>query len=144
MTTASIIDPSQRQILVNLGNRYVVFGPSPGLPQPIQCHPETDSEVLPRVADESEVAETRIAQTLRVAGMKRTAVEEANQADFELLDDEGNRVLIDIKRPVRRRNLASHALGGWGVVASHLNKSPKLKQFQVASPRRAGRVTTAA
>jgi hypothetical protein len=94
----TIPDLSQRQILVNLGNRYVVFGPSPGLPQPILFDPETDSEVLPRVADESTVAEARIAQTLRVSGLKHAAtMKETSRADIELQDDHGNRIFIDIK-----------------------------------------------
>jgi hypothetical protein len=103
MTTVSPLDPSQRQILVNLGNRYVVFGPSPSL-QPIRFSPETDSEVLPRVADESEVAEARIVQTLRVSGMKKSFEigDKESNADVELLDDNGNKILIDIK--VRERD----------------------------------------
>jgi hypothetical protein len=68
MTTASTFDPSQRQILVNIGNRYVVFGPSPGLPEPLHFDPQVDSEILPRVADESDVTEARIVRTLRVSG----------------------------------------------------------------------------
>jgi len=103
MDTVSTLDPSQRQVLVNLGNRYVVFGPSSGLPQPLRFDPETDTEVLPRVADESEVAGARIAQTLRVPGMQRLAAgETAPEADVELLDDDGNRVLVDIR--VRERD----------------------------------------
>jgi hypothetical protein len=98
MTTMSTLEPSQRQILVNLGNRYVVFGPAAGLPQPIHFQSQTDSEVLPRVADESEIAEARIAQTLRVYGMKTSAAIEGRlKADVELLAADGNRVLIDIK-----------------------------------------------
>jgi len=103
MIAVATLDPSQRQILVNLGNRYVVFGPSTGLPQQIRFDPDTDSEVLPRVADEGEATEERIAQTLRVPGMTRSvATERAPQADVELLDDDGNHVLIDIK--VRERD----------------------------------------
>jgi len=103
MITMSTLLPSQRQILVNLGNRYVVFGPSGGLPQPIHFRPETDSEVLPRVVDETQITEERIAQTLRVFGMKRAAVPQAiPEADVELLDDDGNRVFVDIK--VRERD----------------------------------------
>jgi hypothetical protein len=95
---ASPLDPSQRQILVNLGNRYVVFGPAASLPQPILFNPETDSEVLPRVADESEHAEARIIQTVRVSGMTRLAgLEETSNADFALLDHNGNRVFVDVK-----------------------------------------------
>jgi hypothetical protein len=103
MITVSTLDPSQRQVLVNLGNRYVVFGPSAGLPETIRFDPETNSEVVPRVADESEVSEARIAQSLRVSGMKTAApTEETRNADVELLDDDGKRVLIDIK--VRERD----------------------------------------
>lgn len=98
MIATSPVDPSQRQILVNLGNRYVVFGPAASLPQPILFNPETDSEALPRVADESEVSEARIIQTVRVSGMTKLAeFEETSNADFALLDQNGNRVLVDIK-----------------------------------------------
>jgi hypothetical protein len=98
MIAASPLDPSQRQILVNLGNRYVVFGPAANLPQPILFNPETDSEALPRVADESEVIEARIVQTVRVSGMTKLAtVEEKSNADVELLDNAGNRIFIDLK-----------------------------------------------
>jgi hypothetical protein len=100
----SALDPSQREILVNLGNRFVVFGPSSRLPLPIHFHPEVDSDVLPRVGDEGEVAEERIAQTLRVFGMERSAENEMNpRADVELRDSDGNRLLIEIK--VRERDL---------------------------------------
>jgi len=96
--TVPTLDASQRQILVNLGNRYVVFGPSASLPQSLLFDPETDFEILPRVADESEVAEARIRQTLRVAGMKTsTIVDSDSEADVELVDDEGRHIFIDIK-----------------------------------------------
>lgn len=98
MDTVTTLDPSQRQVLVNLGNRYVVFGPPATLPQSIPFDPDADSEVLPRVEDESDVAETRIAQTLRVVGMKRPAeVTETSKADIELIDDNGSRVFIELK-----------------------------------------------
>jgi hypothetical protein len=84
MTTVSTLDPSQRQILVNLGNRFVVFGRSPGLPQTIHFDPETDSEAPPRVADAGEFAETHVAQTLRVSGMKRSAPE-SGKAELSFL-----------------------------------------------------------
>jgi len=104
MTTASALDPAQRQVLINLGDRYVVFGPFPGLREPVRFSPETDSDVLPRVADAGQGDEARIAHTLRVAGMKRraTPTERIEDGDVALLDDDGNRVLIDIK--VRQRD----------------------------------------
>ncbi len=98
MDTVATLDPSQRQVLVNLGNRYVVFGASASLPQPIRFDRDADSEVLPRVGDESEVAEARIIKTLRVAGMTSSAVaKETSNADIELIDDNGNRILIELK-----------------------------------------------
>ena len=101
MPAVSTLD-APRQVLVNLGNRYVVFGPSLGLPQPLRFDREIDSEVLPRVADESEIAGARIADTLRVSGMTRSSEVDTQKADVELIDDEGNRVLIDIN--VRERD----------------------------------------
>jgi hypothetical protein len=100
MTTAAALDPSQRQILVNLGNRYVVFGPSSGRPALVRFSPEDTSEFLPPIADEDEgeVTEARIAQTLQVSGLEGlAAVEKSQNADVEILDDQGSRVLIDLK-----------------------------------------------
>jgi hypothetical protein len=97
MTTVSSLPTSRRQILVALGNRYAVFGPSPGLPQALQFDPATDSTVLPPVDDESEGAEARIAQTLRVSGMRKSPADQDSSADVELVDDDGNRVLVDVK-----------------------------------------------
>ncbi len=98
MDTVTTLDPSQRQILVNLGNRYVVFGSSPRLPQPIRFDPEMDLVILPRVGDEFEFAEARIMQTLRVAGMTTSAVGQGtSRSDIELIDDNGHRVLIELK-----------------------------------------------
>jgi len=102
MSAVSAVEDASRQVLVNLGNRYVVFAPSPGLPQPSRFNPETDSVVLPRVADESEVAEARIAETLRVSGMRTSTTADTSNADIELIDDTGNHILIDIK--VRERD----------------------------------------
>ena len=103
MNSSSPIDPARRQVLVNLGNRFVVFGPDGGLPEPLRFNPG-DSPILPRVADESEAAETRIAETLQVSGMTRstTGRETAENADIELVDSIGNRILIDVK--VRERD----------------------------------------
>ena len=98
MDSASV-DLAKRQVLVNLGNRFVVFGPDSGLPEPLRFDPE-NSPVLPRVAEESDVAETRIAETLQVSGMTRvTPSSDAaiGNADIELVDHAGKRILIEIK-----------------------------------------------
>lgn len=104
MDTALALAPSDRQILVNVGNRYVVFGPSAGLPQQLQFDPDVDAEILPRVADEEDIAGERIAKTLRVAGMRRSAASElSSDADIELIDENGNRFQVEVK--VRERDL---------------------------------------
>jgi hypothetical protein len=108
-------DPTRRQVLVNLGNRFVVFGPEGGLPETIQFSPN-DSPILPRVADESEGTESRIVETLQVSGLKRAEPSPASGrgADIELQDQDGNRILIEVKvreGDPRRRDLdAANAL----------------------------------
>jgi hypothetical protein len=111
MNNTTPIDPARRQVLVNLGNRFVVFGPDGGLPEPLRFDPN-DSIIMPRVADESEVAETRIAETLQVSDMTRGThgPERAGYADLELIDAAGNRILIDVKvreRDPKQRDLRS-------------------------------------
>ncbi len=96
MISTPAIPTSQHQILVNLGNRYAVFGPR-GIPSSIQFDPNTDSETLDRVPDEIEFAAPRIAQSLRVAGMKRCSPPDGTSADLQLIDEEGNCVLVEIK-----------------------------------------------
>jgi hypothetical protein len=103
MPTAAALNPSQQQILIHLGNRDVVFGPLLGLPGPLNFYPGLESQQLPRIADESEVDEARIVETLRVFGMKKTGADgERFGADLRLIDDAGNSVLIDIK--IRERD----------------------------------------
>jgi Holliday junction resolvase-like predicted endonuclease len=112
VTNTSSIDPANRQVLVNLGNRFVVFGPGGGLPEPLRFDPQ-NSPILPRVADEGDVAESRITETLQVSGMTRVIpgpdVATGN-ADIELVDPAGNRILVEIKvreRDPRQRDLTS-------------------------------------
>jgi hypothetical protein len=103
MNSASLADPDKRQVLVNLGNRFVVFGPEGGLPEPLRFDPDA-SPILPRVADESEVAESRIAKTLQVAGMTRAQSEPAGDigTDIELVSSVGDHILVEVK--VRERD----------------------------------------
>jgi len=88
MADSASVDTVNRQVLINLGNRFVVFGPDSGLPEPLRFDPE-NSPILPRVAEESDVAETRIAETLEVSGMTRVAPgpdAAVNDSDIELVD----------------------------------------------------------
>lgn len=103
MTSGSLADPDKRQVLVNLGNRFVVFGPEGGLPEPLRFDPDA-SPTLPRVADESDIAESRITETLQVAGMTRAQSESAGDtgADIELVNSAGDHILVEVK--VRERD----------------------------------------
>ena len=103
MSNAVPDDPARRQVLVNLGNRFVVFGSTSGMPEPIHFLPE-ESPILPRVADESEVAETRIVESLQVWGMHReeTGQDQSEEPDLVLVDPNGNRTFVELK--VRERD----------------------------------------
>ncbi len=95
MTTSS---PTQRQILVHIGNRHVVFGPTGTIPQAILFDPTTDSEEFLRVADENENAENQIVSSLMVRGLTRLPPSDASLgADIELRDDSEHRLFVDIK-----------------------------------------------
>ncbi|HTE76284.1 MAG TPA: hypothetical protein VK653_06025 [Xanthobacteraceae bacterium] len=109
MNSMSSVDPTKRQVLVNIGNRFIVFGPDARLPEPIHFTPE-DSAILPRVADESEGVETRITESLQVFGMTRgvSGPHGAVNADIELVDNGGKHILVDIK--VRERDPKQHDL----------------------------------
>ena len=109
MNNTSPIDTARRQALVNLGNRFVVFGPEAGLPEPIHFDPN-DSPILPRVADESEGTEARIVETLQVSGMQRetSSAQSPTNADVELVGADGSRILVNVKvreGDPRRRDL---------------------------------------
>ncbi len=95
-------NPAQRQVLVNLGNRYVIFGPQAGLPQSLKFDPETESQRFPRVADESLVAEARIVETAKASGLVRADAPSEPEADVVFTDSSGTRVLIEVK--VRERD----------------------------------------
>jgi hypothetical protein len=103
MNDTAHIDPSKRQVFANLGNRFVVFGPEGALPEPVRFDPK-DSPTLPRVADESEAAESRIVETLQVSGMTRVASHPQNGEgpDLELIDANGRHVFVELK--VRERD----------------------------------------
>lgn len=92
-------DLDGRQVLSVIGNRYVVFGPVPGLDQPVMFDPDRDASVLLRVADENDFAPERLIQSLRVYGMERVEAPgpDSSAADLVLTDHEGAPIFIDIK-----------------------------------------------
>lgn len=110
MNDASTIEPANRQVLVNLGNRFVVFGSDGGFPTPVRFDP-VQSPILPRVEDEGDIAEARIAETLQVFGMSRQALGSSisSNGDVELIGETGERILVDIKvreQDPKRRDIA--------------------------------------
>jgi hypothetical protein len=98
MTTISATRPSEREILIGLGDRYAVFGPSANLPRSPHFRPETVGGGTPFTAANSEAPEASIVRTLQVHGMRRVAPTEENpDGDLGLLDEEGNRRDVDLK-----------------------------------------------
>lgn len=92
------IEQLHRQVLVNLGNRYVAFSSALSLPQTPVFDPAKVSELLPRVADESEAAYERIVQTLRVSGLAREEMPGAeSEGEVTLTDENGNVKFVEIK-----------------------------------------------
>lgn len=108
---ASNSSQSGRQVLVNFGNRYVVFSSDRTSPQPLAFDALRDTKVLPRVADESEIAEERIIQTLRVSDV--TNIEPSMQSepgDVRLVSKDGKQIFVDVKvrqREPKERDYAS-------------------------------------
>jgi hypothetical protein len=77
-------DTSQRQLLVNLGNRWAVFGPNQSLANASITFGPKDGISLPRVANESEHAERRIVKIVKVAGADVARNEQRGDADFQM------------------------------------------------------------
>lgn len=88
------------QFLVNLGNRFVVFGPEGSAPRSV-FDAANHLENWPRVADEAEVASERISQTLRVPGFDVEGPASPEMADLVLRHGEQT-TLIEVK--VRERD----------------------------------------
>jgi hypothetical protein len=102
---ASHYDPSQRQVLVNLGNRWVVFGSNVTLPRALHFSPVDGKPSLPRVAHETEHAGERILETLRVSDGKVKHGPRQQGPDLEIIDRDGNRTFVEVK--VREREPSS-------------------------------------
>ena len=92
--------PLPSQFLVNLGNRFAVFGLE-GAPPRSAFDPNEHSSYWPRVADEAEVASERIAQSLIAPGFDVERPPSSEMADIVLR--QGDRTyLVDVK--VRERD----------------------------------------
>lgn len=92
--------PLPAQFLVNLGNRFVVFGPE-GVAPESHFAPADHLQDWPRVADESEIAPERIPQTLIVPGFEVEQPPSPELADIVLRHGDQT-TLIEVK--VRERD----------------------------------------
>src|SRR3954447_26682190 len=85
-------DPSQRQVLALIGNRYVVFGSNMALPGPLKFTPASvRNPVSERVGDEFEPHPERVLKSIQVPDAKIIITSLADDPgwDFEL--EEGTR-----------------------------------------------------
>lgn len=129
-----INNPSQRQVLVNLGSRWVVFGPEPGFPQKLQFDPVQDSDFLSQAEDESVIAGQRITQTLKVYGLSRIAAIDRKDlgADIVLSDNRGNQVFVDIKVRESSPKSRDYGIGTERIrAASSMDKQLEIWYFNI-------------
>lgn len=99
MTTLPLDNVNSRQILINIGNRYVVFGTDLTLGRELAFTPENVEPLSNRVPDESEIYLDRLESSIRIAGyeISRT-VEGADLGwDFVLHDAQGRLILVVLK-----------------------------------------------
>ena len=99
MTTLPLDNVSSRQILVNIGNRYVVFGTNLTLGRELAFTPENVEPLPDRVPDESEIYPDRLESSIRVAGyvIKREVGSADSRWDFTLQDTQGSMILVEFK-----------------------------------------------
>jgi hypothetical protein len=102
MVSTNSNDAEDRQVLVNVGNRYVLFGSEAKLPAGRAFGPDDIKEPPPRVPDEHEVSEERLIKSLRLSGAKITPPPRDAAADLAFTDRSGQQVLVEIK--VRERD----------------------------------------
>jgi len=96
----SNLSPLPAQFLVNLGNRFAVFGPEGAVPES-HFVPDDHLEDWPRVADESEIAPERIPQTLVVPNFEVEQPPSPEVADIVLRHGDQT-TLVEVK--IRERD----------------------------------------
>jgi len=104
-TAALTKDPATRQVLVNIGNRYVVFGlPSVFPGRPILGPRNVRQQFSERVGDEYDFPHDRLVQSVQVDNAEVLAVHGPDRGwDIELLYPDGSKTLVEIK--VRTRGI---------------------------------------
>ena len=93
----SPFDPNDRQVLVGLGNRHVLFGSGATLCDAPRLGPADVKTRFKRVGSEREGVEARIVESLVVEGLGVRVVENREFGDVELVAPGGQTTLVDIK-----------------------------------------------
>jgi hypothetical protein len=103
MTDQGYTWPANRQVLLNVGNRFVVFASPQTLPANSAFSPDELPPPLSRVPDEGDIYEQRTVESIRVSGAEVSSVDSGDRGwDFEIVDPQGNRTLVEMK--VRNRD----------------------------------------
>jgi hypothetical protein len=103
MSSRTVSNVDDRQVLVHLGNRFVLFGSEAKLPAAPAFSPKDIPEPPMRVPYEDEVPEERLVNSIRVSGGIIKHYEPDRLADFVFEDKDGRTVLVEVK--VRERDL---------------------------------------
>jgi hypothetical protein len=93
--TQGSFSPSEREFMLNFGNRWAVFGPKATLPRKALFGPEHATPTR-RITDERENVEGRFVESLRVTGADAKP-DPSGKADLEITDREGKRTLVELK-----------------------------------------------
>lgn len=109
-----------RQILFNVGNRYVVFAARQSLPVQPAFSPADIERRLPRVPEGTEPNEKRTIESLRVSDASVTEQRRPHEADFTIIDRRGNRTAVELK--VRDRAMKKSDID---TITSQLQSYPK-------------------
>jgi len=109
-TAIAAKDPTKRQVLANIGNRYVVFGDRRALPGGRLLGPEDVHQPFSeRVSDEYEFPAARLERSIVVDGAEvRPAGGPDHGWDIEIVYPDGSMSLVEIK--ARTRDFTSREL----------------------------------
>jgi hypothetical protein len=128
-------NPATRQVLVNIGNRYVVFGSRSVLPGHRNLGPnDVRQRFSERIGDESDFPPERLVQSVLVDGAEVQPAYEADSGwDIEIIYPDKSKALVEIKirtRDFLRREFDQHL--GWLREVNALGAgSPEVWNFNI-------------
>jgi hypothetical protein len=103
LVSKTISDIEDRQVLVHLGNRYVLFGSETKLPASFAFSPKDIQSAPARVPYEDEVPTERLLNSIRLSGTQIRHVHTGGSGDISFEDKNGKTVLVEVK--FRERDL---------------------------------------